>query len=140
MGAPAGYLRTTDTISSWARSSSSRSRNSGLARRNSWIRSDAPQGVAELFRLGPRGAPVQVVGRRLDGKPLHDGEAVALEAHELARVVGQEAHPAHAQLREDLRADPVFALVGLEAERLVGLDGVLALVLELVGHDLVDEA
>ena len=45
-----------------------------------------------------------------------------------------------AQLGQDLRADPVVALVGLEAQGLVGLDRVLALVLELVGHDLVDEA
>src|SRR2546422_8554205 len=34
---------------------------------------------------------------------------------------------------EDLGADPVVAQIGLEAERCIGLDRVLSLVLELVG-------
>ena len=41
---------------------------------------------------------------------------------------------------QDLHADAVVALVGLEAEPLVGLDGVEPLVLQLVGADLVGQA
>ena len=43
-------------------------------------------------------------------------------------------------MAEDLRADAVVALVGLEAQPLVGLDGVEALVLQRVGAQLVGEA
>ena len=47
---------------------------------------------------------------------------------------------ADAEIDEDLRADAVVAGVGREAEVHVGLDGVHAGVLQLVGADLVHEA
>ncbi len=46
----------------------------------------------------------------------------------------------HPEIGQDLGADAVVAEVGREAERLVGLDGVLALILQLVGADLVVQA
>ena len=70
---------------------------------------------------------------------LDDAEAVALEADELARVVRQQAHGADAEVAEDLRADAVVALVRLEAEPLVRLDGVEPLILQLVRAQLVGE-
>src|SRR5260221_3241627 len=101
--------------------------------------SHAPQDVAELFLLRLQVPPVRIGGRDLDGQAAHDLEAVAFEADELPRVVGEQTDLLHPELDQDLRADAVVALVGLEAERLVGLDRVLALVLELIGHQLVDE-
>src|SRR4030095_8349129 len=102
-------------------------------------RLDAPEDVPQLLLLGPEVAPARLRGRDLDRETLHDLEPVALEAHELARVVREEPHPLHPALHEYLRADAVVALVRLEAEGLVRLHGVAALVLELVGHDLVHE-
>jgi hypothetical protein len=46
---------------------------------------------------------------------------------------------AHAEVDEDLRADPVVAQVGGEAQLEVRRDRVVALVLELVGAELVLE-
>src|SRR5260221_415899 len=101
--------------------------------------SPAQQDVARLFLLRLQVPPVRIGGRDLDGQAAHDLEAVAFEADELPRVVGEQTDLLHPELDQDLRADAVVALVGLEAERLVGLDRVLALVLELIGHQLVDE-
>src|SRR6185503_9817629 len=58
----------------------------------------------------------------------------------LLGVVGEEPHPADAEVVEDLRAGPVLADVGGETELQVGLDGVVALVLELVRLELLDQA
>ena len=44
------------------------------------------------------------------------------------------------EIREDLIADCIVARVGREAELGVGLDGVEALLLELVGAQLVEQA
>src|SRR5262245_4545097 len=96
--------------------------------------------VAELLDLGPEVALVGRVDRRLEGHALGDLEAVARHAAVLRRVVREEAHRAHAEVEEDLRADAVVAVVGLEAEPLVGLDGVEPLLLERVRADLVEEA
>src|SRR5215212_8267095 len=75
-----------------------------------------------LFRL-------QIPSRRIGGgnfewNPFANRQAVALDANELARVVAHQAHTPHAQLAENLDAHPVIALVGLEAEALVGFHGV----------------
>src|SRR5688572_29785641 len=132
-------------MSTCVSSSSSSSLKSGMLRRNSWITedarpSDAPQQVPELVLLGLQVAPARVGGGHLERQASHDLEAVALQPDELPRVVRHEPDLVEPQLVEDLRADPVVALVGLEAQRLVGGDRVVTLVLELVGHDLVHEA
>src|SRR6185295_18063604 len=145
MTAPWGCRRMRPTMSTWASSSSSSSAKRGTLRRNCWIigageRSYAAQEVAELLLLRLQVAPGAVGGRHLEGHAVGDLQAVAGQAHELARVVGEQQDPVQAQLVQDLGPDAVVALVGLEAQALVGLDRVLALVLELVGHDLVHEA
>ena len=57
-------------------------------------------------------------------------QPVALQAGDLLRVVREEADLREAQVDEDLRADAVVAQVRREAEDLVRLDGVEALVLQ----------
>ena len=74
------------------------------------------------------------------GSALHHLEAVAFDAHDLLRVVGEDLEVLDAQVHQDLRADAVVTKVGAEAERVVGLDRVLALILELVGLELVEQA
>ena len=66
---------------------------------------------------------------------LGDFEAVAFEADDFFRVVGEEFDAADAKVVEDLGAHAVVAEVGGEAEFFVGLDGVESLLLKLVGVD-----
>ena len=88
----------------------------------------------------PEVALVVFVGLYLDGHILHDLQSVGFEAHALDGIVGEEAHLVHAELAEYLRAHAVVPLVGVIAEVDVGVDGVIALLLELVGGDLGHES
>ena len=69
-----------------------------------------------------------------------DVETEALEAAVLDRVVGHEAHGGDAEVDEDLGTDAVLAVVDGQAELQVGVDGVVALLLEVVGPQLVGQA
>src|SRR5215203_2485685 len=81
-----------------------------------------------------------VIGRRdLERQPFDDGELVALDADQLARIVRQQAHRTDPEILQDLDADAVVALIGLETEPLVRLDGVESLILQLVGANLVGQ-
>ena len=79
------------------------------------------------------------VGSRLERDALVDREAVALEPRALRRVVRQQPHRTHAEVHEDLCADAVLARVRREPELDVGLHRVPALVLQLVGAQLVGQ-
>ena len=79
------------------------------------------------------------VGLHLQRYALGDLQPEAPEAHDLGQVVGQKPDTREAEVLEDLGPDAVVAEVGGEAELLVGLDGVHALVLEVVGLHLVEE-
>ncbi len=98
------------------------------------------QRVAELVALGAQVVLVVGIGHGLDRKLLGDREPVALEADDLFRVVGEDPDAGQAEVAEDLGADPVVTQVGGEAELEVGLDRVDALLLELVGAQLVEQA
>ena len=93
-----------------------------------------------LFFLASRYLRERVGRMDLERDALDDLEPVAADRDVLGRVVGHQAHLAHAEVAQDLAADAVVADVGREAELLVGRDGVVALVLQLVGLQLVDEA
>ena len=70
-----------------------------------------------------------------------DLEAEAIQAHDLFRIVRQDTNGVKTEVHEDLRADAVFAEIGLEPKPLVRLDGVQSfLLLQLVGVNLVREA
>lgn len=92
--------------------------------------------------LGPLGLEVFLVllGDRRDHRdPAHHGEPVPLEPNELGRVVRHQPHRAHANVPENLGADAVLAGVDGEAELDVGLHRVAALVLQVVGAELLAE-
>src|SRR5690606_28093580 len=96
----------------------------------------------QVAELAPLGGEVRAVVRtrlHLDGLAARDLQAVALEPHDLPRVVRQELDRAEAQVEQDLGADTVVAQVRLEAERLVRLYRVLSLILERVRADLVGQ-
>ena len=91
-------------------------------------------------RLGAQIALVVPVRREDVGHALGDGDAAAIERGDLLGVVGQQADAQEAQLAQHLGGREVDALVGVEAELLVGIDGVETGILELVGAQLVDQA
>jgi hypothetical protein len=93
-----------------------------------------------LIALGAQVLPVLRIGGHLDRHALEHRETVALEAGSLGGIVGHQPEIPEPEVHQNLRADAVVAEVGVESERLVGLDGVLALVLQLVGADLVVQA
>src|SRR5688572_522150 len=90
-----------------------------------------------LLRLQVLARPVRRVD--LEGNALDDLEPVSSDRDVLGRVVRHQTHLADAEVAEDLRADAVVADVGRESEFLVGRDGVVSFVLELVRLQLVDE-
>src|ERR1700687_3253285 len=94
--------------------------------------------MAELrpFRFEVR--PVLCARGDLDGNELDNLEPVK-RARGLLWVVREDARLAHPEVDQDLHADAVLAMVGLEAEALVRLDRVEALVLERVGAQLVHQ-
>ena len=82
-----------------------------------------------------------VVVIRLDhnGNVLHDSESVAFQADTFHGIVSDEANFADSHLPKYLGSYAVFAFVGTEAEMYVGIDRIVALLLELVGGNLVHE-
>src|SRR5579884_1591980 len=103
------------------------------------FRGPQPEQVPHLLLLRQQVALVLGAHRRLDLLHVHDLQPERLEPHALRGVVGHEPHAPHAEVYQDLRADAVVAGVGREAQVDVGLDGVHAPVLQLVGADLVDQ-
>src|SRR5262249_35806455 len=94
--------------------------------------------VAELLLLGAEILEILLVRLDLERHALDDLQTVALDAGALAGVVRDDAHLAHAEVAQDLRADAVVAEIRREAEPLVGLDRVeTLLILQPVGLDLV---
>src|SRR5918993_1816052 len=101
---------------------------------------EALEQVAHALALGAQVGDVLGVGRGEQRNAFGDLEAEALEAAVLRWVVCHQPHGGDAQVDEDLRPDAVLAAVDREAEGEVGVDGVVALVLQLVGPQLVAEA
>src|SRR2546427_11416489 len=104
------------------------------------LRSDLVEEVTQFELLRSQVANVRVLRRNLDRHALDNPEPVALHPDNLPRIVGDQPDLVQPQLHQDLRADPVVPQVRLEAERQVGLDGVLAFVLQLVRPQLVHQA
>src|SRR5207247_10607840 len=86
--------------------------------------------MPELVALRAQVLPVGFVGRDLDRHALGDVQAVALQPDDLLRVVGEQPEVLHAQIHEDLGADPVVAQTGPAAERSLRRCRLLARLLE----------
>src|SRR5581483_3405705 len=95
--------------------------------------------VPELIPLRGQIAHVLLVRSDLDRHLLDHGEAEAVDAGELLRVVREDADRRQAEVGEDLVADPVVARIGGKAEAQVRVDRVEALLLQLVRRELVEQ-
>ena len=96
--------------------------------------------MPHAFLFGFKVALVVLVGLHLDGHVFGDFEAVGFEAHALHGVVGEQAHFAYADEVQNLCAHAVVAFVGVVAQVNVGVDGVVALLLQFVGRNFGHEA
>ena len=85
--------------------------------------------MPELLLLGLEVPAGVVRGGDFERQPFRHRELVPLDAHQFPWIVREQPHRPDAQILQDLDADPVVALVGLEPQALVRLDGVQALVL-----------
>src|SRR5437867_8168233 len=104
------------------------------------LRSDLIEEVTQFDLLRSQVANVRVLRRNLDWHALDNPEPIPLHTDDLPGIVGDQPDLVQSQLHEDLRADPVVPQVRLEAEGQIGLDGVLAFVLQLVRPQLVHQA
>src|SRR3712207_475667 len=112
----------------------------GVGRTGLGLRLDDVQQVPHPVALGAQVGEVlrgDVAGQR---HPAGHLQPVALQAGALGRVVGEQPHRVHAEVDEDLCAGAVVAGVGRQAQVEVGVDGVDAPVLQLVGLQLVQQA
>ncbi len=91
--------------------------------------------VTHFFSLGVQVFFIVRIRGDLDGDLLGDYEAVSLEAHDFFWVVGQQSDAAHTEVEKDLGAHAVFPEVGGVAELYIGLDSVVASLLQFVGVD-----
>ena len=66
-------------------------------------------------------------------------KAEAVDARELPRIVREQPHRADTEIRQDADAETVLALIRAEAKTLVGFDGVVSLILQRVGADLIGQ-
>src|SRR5665213_722534 len=101
---------------------------------------EALEEVSHALPLGTEILDAVRGGHRLDVHPLDDVEAEALQAPVLGGIVGHQAHGRHAQVDQDLGPDAVLAGVGRQSQLQVGVDGVEAFLLEVVGAQLVGQA
>src|SRR5690606_2212242 len=98
------------------------------------------QVVAHARGLGLQVPQVVGRGRDDDRHPLGHLDPVLLQLGRVVGVVRHQADGRDAEVPQDLGARGVVALVLAEAERQVGVDRVLAQVLQLVGAQLVQQA
>ncbi|MFM1943711.1 MAG: hypothetical protein RI897_2693 [Verrucomicrobiota bacterium] len=91
--------------------------------------------MSHLLAFGLEVFFVVGIGFDPDGELFCDGEAVAFEADDFARVIGEEPDGFEAEVGEDLGSESVLTQVHAEAEGAVGFDRIEALFLEFVGLD-----
>ena len=91
--------------------------------------------MSHFFLFGFQIPAVVFLGRDDDGNPFDDLDAVAVDADDLLRIVGQQPDAFDAEVEQDLCAGAVFAEVGGKTEFQVGFHRVAALFLEFVGMD-----
>ena len=96
--------------------------------------------MAELGRLGLQVAAVERIAVDDQRDPFGNRDAVLLDRVDLARIIGHQPQADDAELFQHRLAMAVAALVGLEAEFMIGLHRVGAGILQPVGADLVDQA
>ena len=74
------------------------------------------------------------------GHPILHLQAIAAQARNLARVIGDQPQAMDPQVAEDLGADAVVAQVGSKAKPFIGFHRVQSTILEAVGPQFINQA
>src|SRR5215471_13865893 len=93
--------------------------------------------MSQFFLFRPKVVDVAVPRLDFQGDALDDTQAIALEADDLRRVVGQQAQFLDAQITQDLCPDAVVPEIIFETQLEISLYGIETLVLQRIGLDLV---
>src|SRR5215475_14381326 len=96
--------------------------------------------MAQLLFLGFQVAQSALVGLDLDRYTLHHLQPRFLQSCQLGRIVGKKADLSNTHPLDYFSAGPVLAQIRIKAQREVGLDRILPLVLKSIGADFIDEA
>ena len=96
--------------------------------------------MIHAFGFGAEVGEVLGVDGRVKFNALGDGDVEGGEAFDFVRIVGDEAHRFNFEIVEDERGNVVLALVGLMTEREICLNRVVALILQIVSAQFVEQA
>lgn len=96
--------------------------------------------MSRALRLGGKITPVVGVYRAVQGYPFHDIDTAATKAIKFAGIVGHQANPGTAKQQQHASGDSVIALIIIEPDSAVRVDGIEATILQLIGPKLVGQA
>ena len=91
-------------------------------------------------RLGLKVTPVVVVGRERVRDAIDDVDAEPCQAVDFVRVVGEQADPGEPQVAQHFRRGLKNPLVVFEPKPPIGFHRVVALVLQRIGAQFVDQS
>lgn len=100
----------------------------------------ALQQMAELFFLGLHVERGDLSGVHDNGYALDHPDACCLDRGDFVRVIREQAHRFYAERFQNVTMDGKVPQIGLKAKLLVRFHGIRAVVLKLVGPDLVHQA
>ena len=83
---------------------------------------------------------IVAVGSHLKWHVFNHFKTIALKSHTLYRVIGHQAHLGYSQYAQDVSAHAVVTFIGFKAQVDVGINGVIAVLLQLIGFDFVHQA
>ncbi len=90
--------------------------------------------------LGCKIAFIVRIGRQLVGHALDNRDPRLFQARYLFGIVGQQADAVLTQQLKHARRNPEVARIDSKTEAEIGIDGIKALILQLISPQLVDEA
>ena len=95
--------------------------------------------MSHAVSLGFEVSLIVFVGSGLDGDILYDFQSVGLQSDTFYGVVCHQAHFVYTEMAQHLCSTAIVALIGFEAQMGVGIHGVVAFFLKLIGGNLVHQ-
>ena len=82
---------------------------------------------------------VRFLGVAFNRDAFDDRQTISFNPDDLSRVIRHETDPSESQADQDLRTDTIVAQVRFKTQLEIGLDGIAALILELIGLDFIQQ-
>jgi len=96
--------------------------------------------MAEFIPFGRKIEFALLFGRRDNRNLFYNLQIEAGESVDFLRVIGQKSDRRQPQVLQNLQTNTVISRVRLEAEFVIGFDGVVSLVLQLIGLEFCQES